>query len=181
MKEELNIILKKLLKCAYVIIGLLVAIVLILLVSNVKITTNNNTTSASEEGEDYTAYDVSMFKTVKFDELVDLFDSKETQVVYVGRATCGYCVKFLPNLQQAQKEFGYKTNYYDIGELSSADLEGNVKDLAKFDNEEKFIELNLGSTPMVLLVRDGKLVDGWVGYAEYDQFASFLTENGFKK
>ena len=34
---------------------------------------------------------------------------------------------------------------------------------------------------MVILVRDGKLVDGWVGYAEYDAFASFLEENGFKK
>jgi len=60
-----------------------------------------------------------MMKKLNINEVIDLFDTKGTHIVYIGRATCGACVNFLPILQQAQHEFGYVTIYLD------ADLEEN--------------------------------------------------------
>lgn len=172
MKEEQ---IKKLMIVLYIIVALLAIDTIILFTSNVKISGNsNNTYSSTGENVDY---DISMFDEVNTDEAIDVFESKKTQVIYIGRDTCGYCVKFLPTLQQAQKDFDYTTKYLDITKVSESD---QAKLLAK-DNDEEFLANNFGSTPMVILVKDGEMVDTWVGYSEYDAFASFLTENGFKK
>lgn len=180
MKEETKL-LEKLVKCAYVIIALLAINTLILLISNIdsnddkRSTTSPNTTENTESTA--TDYDVSMMDSVDMDKLIDLFDSKETQVVYLGRATCGYCVQFLPTLQQAQQDYGYTTHYLDITTVS----EDDVSRLLEKDNEDGFLKENYGATPMVFLVKDGKMVDTWVGYSEYDSFAQFLEKNGFEK
>lgn len=179
MKEETKV-LNKLLVCAYIIIALLAVNTIILFISNIDSNnerSSSSNTSASTETETSSEYDVSMMNTVDMDGLLELFNSSETQVVYLGRATCGYCVQFLPTLQQAQSDYGYTTNYLDITTVSDSD----VTRLLEKDNDEGFLAENYGATPMVFLVKDGKMVDTWVGYSEYDSFAQFLENNGFKK
>jgi thiol-disulfide isomerase/thioredoxin len=172
--------LDRLLICSYIIIGLLVANTIVLFLSNVKITTDGEKSKTAETTDQTTdnsnsEYDVSMMNSVDLDGVLKLFKSEKTQVIYLGRSTCGYCVQFLPVLQQAQKEYGYTTNYLDITTVS------DPSKLLEKDNDEKFLEENYGATPMVILVKDGKLKDTWVGYSEYDEFAQFLEKNGFKK
>ena len=172
-----NVILNKLLVCAYVIIALLTINTFVLIVSNVdtkKSTSSSNTEEKLGENEEY---DVSMMNAVNVDKVLKLYESKSAQVIYLGRSTCGYCVKFLPALQKAQKEYGYKTNYLDITTVSEEDQ----AKLLKKDNDEGFLAKNYGATPMVLVVKNGKLVDTWIGYSEYDSFAKFIEDNGFKK
>ncbi len=175
MKSE-NEILNKILKCCYIIIALLAINTVILIATNVDTSTTSSDEEATEETEN-TEYDVSMFNTVDVDKVIDLYDSKKTEVIYLGRSTCGYCVKFLPMLQEAQDTYGYTTNYLDITTVSSDEKD----ELLKHDNDEKFLAENYGSTPMVLLVKDGEIKDTWVGYSEYDEFAQFLENNGFEE
>lgn len=170
-----NVILNKLLVCAYVIIALLTINTFVLIVSNVD--TKKSTASTTTTTEENEEYDVSMMNTVNVDKVLKLYESKSAQVIYLGRSTCGYCVKFLPALQKAQKEYGYKTNYLDITTVSEEDQ----AKLLKKDNDEGFLAKNYGATPMVLVVKNGKLVDTWIGYSEYDSFAKFIEDNGFKK
>lgn len=169
-------VLERILVCLYVIIALLAVNTVILIAVNAdgKSTKSNDTTATEENTE----YDVSMMKEVKVDEFKEVAESKKIQVVYIGRPTCGYCVKFLPTLQKAQKEYKYKTVYLDITNVASQ--EDQEKILA-YDNDEGFLKENFGSTPMVLLMKDGKLVDTKVGYTEYADFASFLEKNGITK
>ena len=176
METEIKEILKKILICAYVIIALLAINTIIMFISNVEVTKDSNS-AQTEETEENTEYDVSMFDAVDTTKTIELFDSEDTQVIYIGRSTCGYCVQFLPVLQQAQEDYGYTTKYLDITTVTEEEQSAL---LAK-DNDEDFLSTNFGSTPMVILVKDGKIVDGRVGYSEYDAFASFLEENGFKK
>ena len=136
---------------------------------------NNNVVQTQPEQND--KYDISMFDVINASKVVDLYKSNEIQVIYIGRETCGYCVQFLPILQQAQKDYGYKTKYLDITTVTEEDQKAI---LAK-DNSEKFLKTNFGATPMVMLIKNGKLVDGWIGYAEYNSFAGFLEKNGLKK
>ena len=160
-----------------VVITALILVTLIIKGSNNN-STNNSNGSANETSEGATGeYDVSMFDTLSTNDTLEQIKDGKKHIVYIGRSTCGYCVKFLPTLQQAQKEYGYKTIYINLEEMTSDDQ----KNILTVDNDEKYIEENLGYTPMVLIFEDGKLKKGWVGYSEYDQFASFLEENGYSK
>ena len=162
--------LKKLQVCAYIIIALLL-INTIALFASLKDPNTNTETDTDETGTTYD-YDVSMFTTIDEDEFVDTYNGSELSVVYFGRSTCGYCVQFLPVLQQAQSDYGYKTLYVDIEKVS---------DSTKITNLDSFFESYYGLTPTVVLVKDGKVIDSQVGYTDYSTFASFLEDNGFTK
>lgn len=133
----------------------------------------NGTTGGTE-----TEYDVSMFTEVNADELLNLFNGSEKSLIYIGRSTCGYCVAFLPTLQQAQKNFGYQTYYYDISNMGDTDFD-------KITGMNSWMAENFGYTPMVIVVQNGQILnaegtgEGWVGYSEYDAFASWLTGLGY--
>ena len=93
-------------KIFYVLIAIAVLVAANLFVNIIK---NGSTTKADdteEESDTTSEYDVSMFTEKTTTEAVESIKKGDTEVVYIGRSTCGYCVKFLPILQQAQKESG---------------------------------------------------------------------------
>lgn len=138
------------------------------------VVTNADTISTSkEETEENAEYDVSEFETLTTTDVAKKIEEGGTQVVYIGRENCGYCVQFIPVLKQAQKDLGYKTIYIDLNEVT-------VDDQEKLVAYDSYVEENFGYTPMVLVFKDGKYVDGWVGYTEIEQFKSFLAEAGIK-
>ena len=145
-------------------------------------TSGNNTTTqtgTTTDVPDLTGYDTSMFEEINTNKFVELYNGSELSVIYIGRAGCGYCVKFLPSLQQAQKEFGYKTYYLDIDEITENDY-NTIIGLSDYLYE------NFGYKPMVLVVKNGKVVsddgygEGWIGYNEYDAFKTYLESLGFE-
>ena len=152
----------------------LIAIAVILGINLViNIVTNADTISVETSQEENSDYDVSEFETLSTTDAAKKIEEGGTQVVYIGRANCGYCVKFIPVLQQAQKDLGYKTIYIDLNEVT-------VDDQEKLVAYDSYVEENFGYTPMVLVFKDGKYADGWVGYTEIDEFKSFLAEAGIK-
>ena len=163
-----------------VVIIVLLALLLVTVVVKGNTTVSKSTKAETEQTEEEAPsgeYDVSMMDTLSTTDAIARINGGEKTVVYIGRATCGYCVKFLPTLQKAQSTYKYKTVYIDLEQMTSEDQ----TNLIALDNEEKFIEESLGYTPMVMIFEDGKLKDTWLGYAEYDSFAKFLEDNGFKK
>lgn len=173
--KEIKVIMNKILLCLYTIIVILVVNTTIVLLKDAKF----GTASASgDETQESAEYDVSMFTNVTADTLEEAISSETAKLVYVGRSTCGYCVQFLPVLQQAQEDYDYETLYLDITTVTTTEQQDKI---LAFDNDEKFLEENFGGTPMVLLMKDGKLVDGWIGYADYATYTAWLEENGFAK
>ena len=154
---------------ALIIISILLA--LNLCVNLITGTNNNKKSESTITEEENTEYDVSEFEELTTSELAEKVKAGGTQVVYIGRSTCGYCVKFIPTLKQAQKDLGYKTIYVDLTKVTSSDAET----LYAYDS---FVEENFGYTPMVLVFKDGNFVKGTVGYTEVDEFKSFLKEAG---
>ena len=154
---------------ALIIISILLA--LNLCVNLITGTNNNKKSDSTITEEKNTEYDVSEFEELTTSELAEKVKAGGTQVVYIGRSTCGYCVKFIPTLKQAQKDLGYKTIYVDLTKVTSSDAET----LYAYDS---FVEENFGYTPMVLVFKDGNFVKGTVGYTEVDEFKSFLKEAG---
>lgn len=168
-------LLNKILICLYALIAILVINTTILLVKDGGTSSKNDSNAETSENIDY---DVSMFTTVTADTLGENVSSDTAKLVYIGRDSCGYCVQFLPVLQQAQEDYDYETLYLDITTVTTTEQQDKI---LAFDNDEKFLEQNFGGTPMVLLMKDGKLVDTWIGYAEYSEYTAWLEENGFAK
>ena len=186
MKEK--DVLLKIYKLGQIIVALLIVIVLFLIIGVSKLSTNSNTntSNSSSESEYNTNYDVSMFKEIKASDI-----KKETKgkvsVVYVGRETCGWCAAFLPNLWQAQEEFGYTTLYVDIakiidftaGEISDQDSYDIMMSLSG-DDYDGYMEEKFGSTPMILIMKDNKIIGAQTGYSEYEDFVNTLNKAGIE-
>ena len=157
-----------------------------------KVNFNNENTAKTQETqteETTNDYDVSMMNSVTLNQLLKLFNDKETHVVYLGRANCSACVSFLPTLQKMQSKYNYTTQYLDIRtvDTSSDDYATLLKKLDK----EKTITVNgesktdkysafYGYTPMVFIIKNGKFADGIVGAYSETNFETFLNNNGIK-
>lgn len=170
--EEKNIIESKLKRIEALIYVIIIVLVVDTIVLFAQAQDKEVTETTTEETE--TEYDVSMFQSINADEFVDAYNGSELKVVYFGRSTCGYCIQFLPVLQQAQKDYDYKTLYVDITTINS----DGVNKIGQLDT---FFSENYGRTPMVVLVKDGNIIDKQLGYTDYSTFASLLEKNGFTK
>ena len=190
MKKDVS---KKILICLYLIIGLLV-INTIFTISNSTTNSNYRATGGGNGGAVNPDHDVSMMKTLNINEIVALFDTEDTHVVYTGRATCPACVQFIPILQRAQKEFNYTTVFVD-GDIQSNRERGalaRLRDLLPIDytmriegelETRTFGEwyYQVGYTPTTFIIRDGKMVDGFIGGLSFEDFSQFLEKNGIEK
>ena len=123
-----------------------------------------------------TEYDVSSFKEISYDEFMDKYKDKNKSLIYIGRATCIHCINFLHILKQVQKEYDYTTYYLDISAVTE-------KQATKIKKLDKFLDENFGMTPMVIVVKEGKLVDndGWLGESDYEDFSNYLEKVGYSK
>ena len=150
--------------------------------------TGGNNGEESNNGEGTAAdYDTSMFTEIKASDIVKQTKGK-AKVVYIGRATCSWCAKLLPHLQKAQKDLNFKTLYIDIAKMidfntnMAIDQEAInlISNLATSDDLQGYMDENFGATPMVLVIKDSKIIAAQTGYTEYAALKSFLNANGFK-
>ena len=134
-------------------------------------------------------YDVSDFDALTLTQVLKLFDSKDTSVLYLGRSSCSACVSFLPTLKSVHKDLGFKTKYLDITTVDTSSSDYNTF-ISKLTKE---IEVNAngtkstgkisefyGYTPMVIIIKDGKAVNASVGALSESNFKKFLSSNGIK-
>ena len=126
---------------------------------------------AEKEEDKETEYDVSMFKSITSNDFINMFNEKnKTYFVYTGRSSCGFCVKFLPVLQQSIKDYDYSVYYLDVLTVDDS----AYKTITNIDAK---LEENFGYTPMVFAIRDGKVIDVNEGYTEYSVYKKFLEQN----
>lgn len=182
-KEVLN----KIYKLGKYILLMLFLILIVLVIGVSKMYTSSTNSTNTEESDYNTNYDVSMFKEITASDI-----KKETKnklsVVYIGRSTCSWCSAFLPNLWDAQEKYGYTTLYIDIAKIIDFD-NGGILDQKAYDlmttltgdGYEDYVSKNFGSTPMILIIKDSKIIGAQTGYSEYDEFEKVLNNAGIKK
>jgi len=186
MKE--NELLLKLVKINKLIVILLISILILLTMGVSKMYTNSEKSDAtsSAESEYNTEYDVSMFTEIEAKD-VKSKTKNQLQVVYIGRETCGWCAAFLPNLWDAQEKFDFTTLYIDIAKIIDFST-GDVIDQDSYDilndlsgeGYEEYMSENFGATPMILIIKDNKIVGAHTGYSEYEAFKTVLTDAGIE-
>lgn len=180
--NELSLVLNKILTCMYVVILLLVVNLGFTIVNGGSFTSNSDT-----EPEENTEYDVSKFDEVTPSEFLELMDSEDPVVVYIGRATCSYCTMFLPMMEEGQEEFDFTTKYVDLDGFDSdenyQEMIDEINNMTDYFNEkngldgENKYESIFGYTPTVVVLQSGKIKDVWIGYNEYSEYKTFLESN----
>jgi len=182
---------KKFFIIQYIIIGLLLILCLFLIFdrSSDKSSNNKQTENISN------GYDVSMMNEVGVSDILKMFDDGKSHVLYIGRETCGICKSILPNLQSAQKNLSYVTQYLDI---TKADRNSDEwKELEKLldketsisvtnNNGEKEIKTesygyfvgSYGYTPTLIIINNNKMVAGHIGNFSLDDLEAWLQSNG---
>ena len=103
---------------------------------------NNSSNSSTSGTQTSSDYDVSDFDTLTLAQVLKLFDSKDTSVLYLGRSSCSACVSFLPTLKSVQKDLGFKTKYLDITTVDTSSSDYNTF-ISKLTKE---IEVNANGT-----------------------------------
>ena len=177
-------------------VGLYVIVVLLLINVIVGIINTNNTgvirnysltSSGNNDNNDNTdevpEYDVSKFSEVDYAGLKKIMKDDGTHVVYIGRSSCHFCAMFIPVMTEAQEKYGFKTEYFDITRVFNFNNNSVVdqdayNELSEYNN---FFKENFLSTPMVIIFKDGKYVDGTIGYQDINTYSSFLEKNKFEK
>ena len=137
----------------------------------------------NSESNTNTEYDVSEFNEVSYEDFKKLIKSEGTHVIYFGRSTCGWCVKFIPNMKEVQKTYNFKHDYLDVSKIY--DYANNKMLNQTAYNEiiaiDQFFKDGFLTTPMIAIFKDGKYVDGSLGYMDVDTYKTLLEKNGFKK
>lgn len=164
-------------------IFLLVNVIVTAIGNNSKNNTYSNTSTTESDSSDnggtgneqqLPEYDVTSFTEVTVDEMFTKVTTSGYQVVYIGRSGCGYCRLFLSALKEAQTNFKYKTLYIDLDKVTT---DGATKIKAISDS----VSQSFGSTPMVIVYKDGKYLDMRLGYSEYSSFETYLLSLGMTK
>lgn len=157
--------------------------------------TKSSSSSSSSESSS-SDYDVSQMKEVDVDDALALFDEEGTHVLYIGRSTCSVCVQFVPVLNEVQENLDFKTNYLDVDAISSIwaknktdaaeEMYNQVKRLTdKLDIEASAngetdtlgnLFISKGFTPALVVIKDGKVVEGFFGYRDKDTLTGILEE-----
>jgi len=166
-----------------VILGFLIVILLIIgLYFKGGVKSSSSGSSSSSSSNETVKYDVSKMKQITGDEAAKLFDEKGTHFLYIGRSTCSVCVSLVPELNTAINDMTLTLNYSPLNSTFRTDFK-NLFDKLDIEtkvnnNEGTYGELleEYGYTPVVIVIKDGKMVDGFIGYRDADKI-----EELFKK
>lgn len=143
---------------------------------------SENKGGTTSGGSETVKYDVSGMKQISGEEAAKLFDEEGTHFLYIGRSTCSVCVNLVPELNTVINDMAITLYYSPLNQTFRTDF----KDLfGKLDiettvnnNKGTFGELleEYGYTPIIIVIKDGKMVDGFVGYRDADKIEELFRK-----
>ena len=187
MKDQNIIVETKIRNLSYLtVMGFIIIILLIIglylkgSTSKTTTSTNTNNTTTTTTNEEY---DISKMTKITGSDAKKLFDEKGMHILYIGRPTCGVCVKLVPELNNTIDELNVKVNYLELTSTFRTEWSGLFDKLTiktKVNNVEgtigELLEEN-GYTPIVVIIKDGKMVDGFIGYRDSETITNLINKN----
>ena len=115
------------------------------------------------------------FTNIDIDKYLELYNGDKASVVLIGRSGCEYCVIVEPIIRNIM----YK-NKIDINYLSLDNFDDDARD--KLLNSDKYFKDSGGvNTPMLLIVKNKKIVDYEDGLISRSEYMDFLEKNNIIK
>ena len=164
----------------YTIIGLTVlAIVIILTIvikpsnSDYKKESNTGTTTSSPADENIPEDERKELNSINIDQFLEMLKGEEAKIIYIGRPTCGHCVKQKPIMENIVFEYGVEINYLNTDELDDDDV-------SKLISSNEYFSEGFG-TPLTLIVKDNQIVDKAVGETSKADMVNMFKEQSLIK
>lgn len=110
--------------------------------------------------------------TINVDEYVDIYNGNKLSFIYIGKDDCGYCSEQNKVLKEILDEYDITINYINLNKLASTDVEEKILPSLNM------YTTSLG-TPMLILVKDGKIKMFKKGYTSKDKLIELLKDNDF--
>ena len=169
-----------------IIIGLVVAIIVLgaFFVSDLDREENNNNTNnsgfpdwndvepdttvidAHAESADILEEERKAVTYIDVEEYFRLLASDENSIIYIGRPTCGFCNVARPIIEHIAFLNNLTVHYLNTDEMSNNEM----IDLTASD---EFFANGIG-TPLLLIVRNGRIVDTFPGLSTINGYTEFF-------
>lgn len=134
--------------------------------------------------EEVPKVDTSRFEVVTLKEALAMFEDPSPKLLIIGLNTCTATINYVPYLQYAQIENGFKTYYLELDDITSDQIEDYNKLVEKLDFEYNFMGETdkfgkfIGSTPMTVIIKNKKQVFGYIGSMNTSSLASITKLHG---
>ena len=113
-------------------------------------------------------FDTSSFNVVTSKDVLEFLDEKEARMIVIGSKKCSATEYFVPIMEISQAKGEYTINYLEL--LDEDPKSSEFKDLVNeldivinYEGEEKKLKEYMGSTPMIIIIKNKKIVYGTVG------------------
>ena len=156
----------KKMKMILLIVSMVVFITLVVLVSK----SQYEETKLQKEAEEKALADsVSNLTKISVDEFVEKLGSKDTKIILVASLTCPHCTQIKPKINELAEKLNVEISYLELSTLTE-------EEQSKFYSSNEFLAEGT-SIPLVIAVKDNKVVDSFVGNIEQSEIESFIKKN----
>lgn len=127
--------------------------------------------------------DTSMFRVITVKEALNLFKQDTAHLLVISTSTCAATIKYVPSLQIAQAKYGYNTYYLELDDIdyNSDDFQELLKKLDmeyNFNGKVDKFSAFIGSTPMNVIIKNKKMVHGYIGSMDTDTLYTITSLYG---
>lgn len=129
--------------------------------------------SNSYQKEEFSKDEQSELKSIDVDEYLKLLSSSETSVIYIARPTCSHCVTQTPRMKHIKYKYKVEINY-----LNTDNFNEKKKDYDRVIASADYFKENDLATPLILIVKDGKIIDKIEGESPLEDVVTLLSNNG---
>ena len=124
------------------------------------------------------------FRGITKETLIDsIGNSNVNAIIYMGYSDCENCQNAIKSIQQAALDNNQTVYYLDTEEEVKTDkdydlLLNTLKPILKSMDENNPEDVKL-FTPHVFFIKNGELLQGYIGYVGGYKYSDLFTENGF--
>ncbi len=148
-----------------------VAIVGIVLKSTPSAAQNKYKTAIEKEADSIKKTEMIDFTIIDVDKYLELYKSKDANVVMIGRTGCEYCQIAEPIVKHIAYKNKFKVYYLSLDTFSDSDK------TKLLNSDEYFKETQGVNTPMLLITKNNSLVDYIPGLVSTSEYVEFFENN----
>ena len=114
------------------------------------------------------SFDTSSFNIVTSKDVLKFLDEKEARMIVIGSKKCSATEYFVPIMEISQAKGEYTINYLELldenpNSSEYKELVNKLDIVINYEGEKKELKEYMGSTPMIIIIKNKKIVYGTVG------------------
>lgn len=149
-------------KSDFILIGVVVLVVVLSLF------TSKGNEKLEEVNYPLTLVGEAGLQQISYDQYNEFVDNGDAFIVVIERAGCGYCVQYMPIVEEVAKEKNIPLYYIDTDTMTSEELN-------ELSTKNDYLRKNpKWGTPTTLFMLGDRVLDSIGGYVEKDSVLSFI-------